>query len=113
MTPQPNHFDDFYLRKNLVNQPVLDVNPSRIGSGQIPHKLLEGGRILKWIAFQNFQQALRLWLQPRRRKFFSVFLGLFGVKKLPAHQLSFLESLLTGVLRPARMDSRIPGMETK
>lgn len=113
MTPKPNHLDDFHFRKNLVNQTVLNVNPPRIGPGQIPNKFLEGGRVLERIGFQYFQQALRLRLQTRRRKLFSVFLGLFGVKKAPAHQLSFLESLLTGVLSPARMDSRIPGIETR
>lgn len=69
--------------------------------------------MLKGILSQDLQQRLGLWPQIRTRKLPGVLLRLPGVVELPAHQLSFFEVLLSGSCNPFRIDSRIPGIDSR
>lgn len=113
MRPQPDDLDDFDVRQDLINKPMLDVDPAGIGTGQVADELFEGRRILKGILAQNSQQGFRLGPEPRGREFLGVFLGLFGINQPPNHQRSLEDSFPTGVLSPFRMDSRMPGTDSR
>ena len=92
---------------------MLDIDSSGICPREVSYQFLERRRILKWILLQNLQQCLRFEPKPRRGELLCVFLRLLGIDQPPGYQASFLESFLMGVCRPFRMDSRIPGMETR
>lgn len=113
MSPKANDFDRLDAGEDLIYEAVLDVYAPGIRAGEIPHQFLEGRRVLEGVRFQYPQKGFRLRLQAGRGKLFRVFLRLLGKNEMPVHQSSFLAVLLMGVLRPARMDSRIPGMESR
>jgi hypothetical protein len=45
-------------RRNLVDEPVADVDAPRIGSRQVSDELLEGRRVLEGILGQDPEQDL-------------------------------------------------------
>jgi len=92
---------------------MVDVNPPRIGPGQVAHQLFERRRVLKRVLLQDGQQFLGLGAQPGRRQLLGVLLSLLRVGELPDYQDSFLASFLVGVLSPLRMDSRMPGIDRR
>ena len=47
---EPQDLDRLLVLEHLVHEPVLDVDPSREGSGELPDELLEPGRHLEGIA---------------------------------------------------------------
>jgi hypothetical protein len=49
MTPQAQYFYNSLLRKHLMDQPVLDVDPSGEGPTQITHEGFIGWGLLKGI----------------------------------------------------------------
>ncbi len=53
--PHSDYLHYFLLFKNLVNQSVLDVDSSRIGTNQITNKRFIPGRVLKRIILQDFK----------------------------------------------------------
>ena len=92
---------------------MLYVDSARIGTSKVTDKLLGGRRVPERINRQNIQQMLCLRLQASAGKLLGVFLRLFGENKAEFHQASFLLQAETGVAIPARIDSLMPGMETK
>lgn len=68
---------------------------------------------MKRILTDELQQLLSFPSQPGSSKFLRVFLSLLGIDKLPAHQFNSVEQSSSGVAIPSRMDSRIPGIESK
>ena len=113
MRPHPNDFDGALILENLINETVLYVYPPRIRTVQITDQLLEQWRVLKRINFQYFEQSLDLKTKIGRSNFLGVFLRLLRKVELPTHQLRVFEDLLSGSFNPLRIESRIPGMDTR
>lgn len=68
---------------------------------------------MEGIRNKHIQQLLRVRFQPCRCDFLSVFTCLLGENEPPAHPPGSSEHSATGVAMPSRMDSRIPGIETR
>jgi hypothetical protein len=62
---------------------------------------------------QDLKQTFGVEPKVAGRQFLGVLLGLPGVEKPPAHQLSSVVDLLSGSFSPLRIDSRIPGIERR
>jgi len=113
VSPQTQYLHHSLIFERLIHKSVLNIDPSRVGAGKITDELLVGKRILERIIGQNIQKKLRLWFQACTRKFLGVLLRLFREDEEVFHQSSFLAHAATGVASPERMESRIPGIETK
>src|SRR4051794_28058360 len=113
MSPKPDYFHGLNLRQDLVDQAMLNIDAPGIRSREISDQFLVRRRVLKRVLLEGFEKGLGLRPQPRGRQFLRVLLSLFGEDEPPAYQASFLESLPTGSLRPARIDSRMPGIERR
>jgi hypothetical protein len=113
MRPHSDHFDSPLILENLVDETVLNVDSARICTVQITDKFFKRRRIPKRIAFQNLEQLLDLGTQIGRRDFLGVLLRLSRKKELPRHQFGVLEDLLSGSFSPLRIESRMPGMDTR
>lgn len=113
MSPQPQNLHHLLSLEHLIHQSVLNIDSSGIGTSKIADELLVRGRILEWIIDQNIQKQLRLRFQTSTCKLLRVLLRLFREDEEVFHQSSFLAHASTGVASPERMDSRIPGIETK
>lgn len=110
------HADDFHrpLRRiDLINQPVLDIDAARKCPGQIAHEFFVWRRILKRILREDVEKPLRLRPEIGRRDFPRVLLRLLREDDRPVHQPGLLDALLSGSAIPLRMESRIPGIETR
>lgn len=92
---------------------MLDVDAPRVRARQVADQLFERRRILEWILLEDFERRLGFGSEPGCRQLLRVFLRLLREDELPAYQASFFDSLRTGVLSPARMDSRIPGIDSR
>ena len=55
MRPHADDFDRVLGFKNLINEPVLDVDPSGVGSGQIADELFIGRGIREGILGKDHQ----------------------------------------------------------
>ena len=113
MRPHADDLDGLLIFQNLVHQPVSNVDPTGIRSDEIAYKLLEWWRSLKGICFHNLKWRFCFPLQSGIRKLSRIFLRLFGEDDFPAHQPSWSAHALTGIFSPFRMDSRIPGIDSK
>ncbi len=91
----------------------MNVDPTRIRPAQITDQLLERRRILKRIVLQYLKQPLGLWTEISRSNLLGVLLRLLRKIKFPNHQLRVFEDLLSGSFNPLRIDSRMPGMDTR
>ncbi len=96
-----------------MDQTVLDVDAPRMGAGEVAHEFLECRRPLEGIFGKYRQQFLGFGFQPTECELFCVFLGLSCVDKLPGHQSSSSSHSSTELGMPSRMDSRIPGTESR
>ena len=92
---------------------MLDIDPTGKRPAQVAHQLFVRGRILKWIVGQNLQKPLRLRFQMRCDYFPRILLRLLGKNDRPTHQPGFVEVLSSDSFIPLRMESRMPGMETR
>ena len=63
VSPHAEYPDDFFIGKHLIYKTMLYVDPSRIGSSQVAHKLFIRRGILKRICFKYRDQSLHLVLQ--------------------------------------------------
>ena len=113
MSPEAEYLHHSEVVQHLVDQPVLDVDPARIGTCQVTNQLLEGRRSLIGVLCQSGKQEFRLALETGGRQLFRILLGLPRKDDLPTHQRSSGAQASTGVARPLRIDSRIPGIESK
>ena len=111
--PHPNDLNGLDVVQDLVNKPVLDVNPSGAGSSQVSNEFLEWGRGLVWVRFEYFNQVLCLGLKTRTCQFLCITLSLIGVDEFPTHQSRSCLHFSMGVLSPLIIDWRIPGMEVR
>ena len=68
------HADDFHgvlVFQNLIDQPMLDVDSTGVGSRQIADELFAGWRIRERVLGEDFQHRLRFLFQTRGRYFSS------------------------------------------
>ena len=80
---------------------------------QVTNEPLEGGWGRVGVLLQDLEQGLRLGPKARGRQLLGVLLGRLGAEEAPGHQSSLSSSSSTGVAMPSRMDSRMPGIETR
>ena len=113
MRPHAEDLDDPLLLQDLVDQPVLDIDPSRISTAQIAYQLLKRRRRLQRIFSQQIEEFLYPGTQTRSGDFPGILLRLASVDQFPTHQSSSPAHSSTGVFIPSMMDSRIPGMESR
>ena len=117
MGPHPDHFDDALRVQDLVHQPMLNVDPARTGAREIANEFLETRRRLSRILPQNLEKLLGLLLEPAAREFAGVSLRLTRKDQAPgtraALQPGFAKVLERGVASPWRIDSRMPGIESR
>jgi len=99
--------------EDLVDEPMLNVDPSGVRTAQIAHQLLERRRSLIRVLFEYAEEGLGLGLQAGSSQMLGVLLGGLRVDEPPGHQSSSLSSSSAGVAMPSRMDSRMPGIETR
>src|SRR5438552_4107618 len=86
----------------------MDVDPARIGTGEIADERLETRRRLEGIALENFEKRLGLRLQARAAQFLCVFCCLWRVDDAPrAHQSSDFRHSRMGVFNPFRLAARM------
>jgi hypothetical protein len=114
------HPEDLYRTvrvQNLIDQAMLDVDPARVSSFEVTDQFLEGWRALSRIAAEDLQEFLRFFAKSASREFPSVFLGLPRKDQPPTgcglYQPGFSDVLLIGVRSPFRIDSRMPGIESR
>jgi len=113
MGSHPDFFNGPQILENLIYEAMLYVHPPRIGTVQITNQLLEWRRISKGFVLQYLKQPLDLRTEIGRCDFLSVLLCLLSKVEIPIHQFRVLEDLMSGSFNPKRMDSRIPGSDTR
>src|SRR5665647_1328631 len=111
--PHPQHLDNALIGEDLVDQAMLDVDPPREGTAQVADELLERRRGLELVLLQDVEERLGLRLQTGGGELPCVFARLLRVEQPPAHQSSSPSSSSAGAAMPSRMDSRMPGIETR
>ena len=52
--PHAYYLDGLNVVKDLIDKAVLNIYPSREGSGEITHQFLIGWRVLVWIVLKHF-----------------------------------------------------------
>lgn len=113
MGPHPDRLDGPRLGKHLVHQAVLNIDAPGVSARQVTDELFMGRGSLKRVTFEDFQQRLGLRPQAGGGEFLSVLLGLSGEDDLPRYHARVWRHRLTGVFNPCRMDSRMPGTESR
>ena len=113
MRPETDDFDGSGFFEDLIDEPVLDVDAAGIRAGKIADELFIWGRSLEGILTKDGQQGFSFGTQPRRGEFLGVFLGLACEDDLPRYHANFSRHRDTGVFSPRRMDSRMPGIDTR
>lgn len=111
--PHPNDLDDLLLFENLVDQPMLDIDPSREGAFEITKQFLVSRRSLIGVLLQDRKESGHVFLQPSPVDLLGVALRLPCEHQAVAHQFTSSSHWSTGVLRPSRMESAIPGMDRR
>lgn len=113
MRPHPEDFYSMLAIQDLVYEPMLDVDASGVCAGKVADQFLIAGRCLEWVLSDHREQPLDLFHQSRGRNLPSVVLSLSCVNNPPAHQPGSSEHWSRGVSRPLRMDSRMPGTDSR
>ena len=113
MRPHADYLHGFFFSKNLIHKAMLNRDSAGAGAGKIAYQLFIGGRVLKWILLQYIQKLLRFCPKAGGRQFFCILLCLPCEIKLPTHQARSLAHFASGVLRPLRIDSLMPGIESR
>lgn len=109
--PHSQNVDDLARFENLVNQTVLNVDPSRVTALQFPLQRF----VSRWRSIRVFSQNLQKFggmaLQIALRKLLRILLRLPGKDDFVAHQSSFPDPFSIPSFRAFWMDSTIPGIE--
>ena len=113
MRPHSNDFGDSCFWKDLVDEAVLDVYPSRKRTRQISCEFLARRGCLVGIPFEDLKQSFGLGPKSRLREFLGISSRLRCEDQFPVHQPGSLWHFSTGVLSPRIMDSFIPGIEAR
>ena len=113
MRPEADDFDGPQILQHLIDESVLDVNPAGVRAGEVADEFFIRRRGLVGILTKYGQQRFGFGTQPSRGELFGVFLGLAREDDPPGYHANFSRHRETGVFRPRRMDSRMPGIETR
>jgi len=114
MGPHPDHLYGAFVLEDLVYEAMLHVDPARKGARKIADELFEGGRIPERVHREKIEKEPRLLLETRARELARVPAGLAGEDDPPAlHQFSSSTHSERGVFRPFRIDSRMPGIDSR
>ena len=114
MGPHPDHLYGAVTFEDLVDEAMLHVDPAREGAREIADELLEGGRAPEGVPRENVEKEPRLLFETRVRELASVPVRLAGEDDPPAfHQFSSSTHSERGVLRPFRIDARMPGIDNR
>ncbi len=113
MSPHPDDFDRPVPFQHLIDQPALNVDPPGVSTGKVSYQFFIRRRILVRIFAKDFEEYFGFRPKTCCRKFLGVFLGLAGKNDFPTYHRSFSLHFPRGVFNPFRMDSRIPGIETR
>ena len=113
MRPETDDFDRPDVFQHLIDEPVLDVNPARVRTGEVADEFFIWRRGLVGIFTKHGQQDFGFGTQPCRGELLGVFLGLAREDDPPNYHANFSRHRDTGVFSPRRMDSRMPGIDTR
>ena len=113
MRPHAQHLDGSFNLIDLINQTMLNIDAPRIRARQIANQFFAGRWILKRIFREYVEQPFGLGPEIHGCNFPGVFLRLPRVNNRPTHQPGFFDDLDSGSAMPLRMDSRIPGIDTR
>ena len=102
-----------FLVEHLIYQTMLDVDPSGVGACQIADKFFVRRVRLIRVCTQKLDQLLCFGFQSRRCQILGIFLGLPDEDNLPTYQSGSLQHSSTGVAKPSRIDSLMPGIDSK
>lgn len=94
---------------------MLDIDSPEERTLQNTHQCFKGRRLLQGILCQQFQERLRLLPQGGcgGGQLLGILLRLLGEQNGPAHQPGSGDNSETSVAIPSRIDSRMPGMDTR
>src|SRR4051812_24524099 len=93
---------------------MLDIDPAGTGAGQVADELFVPGTSAERILPEDLQKLLGPASQVGRGELFSVFLRLFReAQPPPAYQSISSAPSSTGVSIPSRIDSLMPGIESR
>ena len=114
MRPHPQ--DPHYLLVFVdgIDKSMLDVDPSRVCALKVAHKLFVEGWSLVRIRAQDAEEGFGFWPKTTLRESPRVLLCLLREDELVvAHQPGSGAHSFRGVFMPLRMESFMPGMETR
>lgn len=112
------HAEDFHCplaTQDLVYEPVVNVDATREGAGEIAYEFLERRRGTEGILPQHLEQYLCSRLQTGATQLLRILCGLRREDEPPglAHQSSDSRHSLTGVAIPLRIEARMPGIDSR
>ena len=115
VSPHSQDLHHAFARQHLVDKSMLNVDPSRAGAVEITHQLLEGRRALERVTGKQLEELLDLRSEWRPRGLARVLLRRRSEHNPPRgiYQPGFVAHLPTDVWRPLRMESRIPGIDSR
>jgi len=113
MRPHPYDFNGALILEHFINETMQNVYSPGKRTVQVTYQFLERRWALKRIVFQYLEQPLNGWTKIGRSNLLGVLLRLLCKVELPTHQLRVLEDLLSGSFNPFRIESRMPGIETR
>src|SRR5664280_1872395 len=113
VSPHPERLDRVLLGEDLVDESVLDVEAPREGPADVADQRLERRRRPERVCLEEGEELLSPWSQACCSELARVLARLLRVEQAPAHQPGSSSSSSDGVAMPSRMDSRIPGIETR
>lgn len=64
MGPHPKDFHHLFLLEHLVDKPMMDIDPSRVGSSEIPDQFLIGRWVLEWIRRHRGEERFSFASEP-------------------------------------------------
>ena len=113
MPPETDDFDGPNVFQDLIDEPVLNVDPTGVRTGEVADEFFIRGRGLVGILTKHGKQGFGFETQPRRGELLGIFLGLACEDDPPGYHANFSRHRETGVFRPRRIDSRMPGIDTR
>jgi len=114
------HAEDLYgseIVEHLIDESVLDIDAARISAGEVADQFLEGRRSPSGILSKNLEKFLGFPSEPAAGDLSRVLLRLLGKYNPPGgrsvYQPGFADVFDSGVRNPFRIDSRIPGIDSR
>ena len=111
--PHSQDLHNSLLVEDLVDETMLDADSPGVRPGEIANELLETGRRPARVAPDDREEFFGLGSQTRASKLLGILLRLPCEDNLPVHASRRSKHSSTGVASPSRIDSRIPGTDSK